>query len=161
MTAAAIRGNDAARLEQYMRRDSLFGCWTWTGYTEPNGYGRTTLGGRNEWAHRAVYIVFVGPIPAGGEVCHSCDNPPCVNPAHLFLGTHDDNMADAARKGRMRRGERNGAAKLTDVEARTIRALAGTVTDLTLATRFGVSDSTIANIRLRRGWRHLDARAGS
>ncbi len=77
-------------------------CWEWQGARLPTGYGRVTFDGENTSAHRAAWILTKGPIPDGQHVCHTCDNPPCCNPLHLFLGTHRDNMQDAQRKGRWR-----------------------------------------------------------
>jgi HNH endonuclease len=75
-------------------------CLVYTGDIESGGYGRASYQGKRLRAHRLSYMLSVGPIPAGMVVCHSCDTPPCINPAHLFLGTQSDNMKDAAAKGR-------------------------------------------------------------
>ena len=80
-------------------------CWTWTASCNKWGYGQFRLNGRCVLAHRAAYVFEHGPIPDGLFVMHLCDNPPCVNPAHLTLGTHTDNMADMKAKGRSPRSE--------------------------------------------------------
>lgn len=75
-------------------------CWEFLAFKDKDGYGRFSIGGNDMSAQRAAWIVAVGPIPKGMHVLHDCDNPPCCNPAHLFLGTHTDNMSDARRKKR-------------------------------------------------------------
>lgn len=83
-------------------------CWTWQGGKHRRGYGHAHAMGRQWQAHRLAWTLFRGPIPAGSCVCHACDNPPCVNPSHLFLGSHGDNMQDAVVKGRMASGDHHG-----------------------------------------------------
>ena len=86
------------------------GCWLWTGAKKPNGYGNLTWVGKTLIAHRASYMAFHGPIPEGMNVCHHCDTPSCVNPAHLFLGNQADNIADMDAKGRRVNANISGAA---------------------------------------------------
>lgn len=81
------------------------GCWIWEGSIHPLGYGRFYLDGKMQKAHRAAYQLAKGPIPEGAHILHSCDNPPCVNPAHLRAGSHSDNMRDMVNKGRANRPE--------------------------------------------------------
>jgi hypothetical protein len=81
------------------------GCWEWMGSRKETGYGLFTLDSRTSSAHRFSYSLAFGSIPAGMEVCHHCDNPPCVRPDHMFLGTHSDNMRDRFAKGRHRKSE--------------------------------------------------------
>ena len=85
----------------WSRVDKSGECWTWTGARTSYGYGKVSVGGRLEGAHRVAWAMAYGPVPDGLHVCHRCDNPPCVRPDHLFLGTQVDNMADAREKGRL------------------------------------------------------------
>lgn len=87
-----------------LRKSGPDGCWVWTGFIGPNGYGTTAVGRRPLATHRAAWILTHGPIPPGMFVCHHCDNKPCCNPKHLFIGTCKDNMRDMAAKGRGRNG---------------------------------------------------------
>lgn len=141
------------------------GCWTWHGSLNAYGYGRISQGSgeshRIYMAHRLSYEIHCGPIAAGLYVCHRCDNPPCVNPAHLFLGTQFDNMRDCASKGRNGaqrhpecvRGERNGRAKLTAADVETIRAqVAKGVSHRSLAEQYGVVRSTVSFLVKRQTW---------
>lgn len=95
------------------------GCWEWTASTGDGGYGRISIGDVRHQVTRVVWEVTFGPIPAGMLVCHSCDNPPCVRPDHLFLGTQRENMKDAGRKGRLSLGH---PRKLTVDQLRELRA---------------------------------------
>lgn len=147
------------------------GCWIWMRGINKQGYGKVKSLGRTLFAHRASFETFVGEIPIGMQVCHSCDLPGCVNPDHLFLGTSADNHADRNKKGRQAsgdrqglranperapRGVRNAAAKLTESEVIEIRRLlqAGSL-PADLAEQFGMSVAAIRFIEWRKTWRHL------
>lgn len=127
-------------------------CWIWTGYTMKNGYGQINTGKCIENAHRVAYQMFVGPI---GDlyVCHRCDNPTCVNPDHLFIGTQNENLRDAATKGRMPRGSSHWNARFTEDEIRSIRA--SDLSQNRLAEQHGTSQQVISKIRLRQRWAHV------
>ena len=132
------------------------GCWKWRGYRGRNAYGRFLFEGRNWLAHRVSYVLAVGRIPKGRFVCHRCDVRDCVRPAHLFLASPADNIADAVRKGRMAFGTKNGRAKLTGREVSLIlRATAAGVMQSAQAAKFGVCKATICNIVNRKSWRHV------
>ena len=137
-------------------------CWPWVA-AKANGYGRVWLGGspptgRLYPAHRIAWVLVNSPIPDGLCVCHHCDNPACVNPAHLFLGTNEDNMADMVAKGRQVRGELHGRAKLTEAEVRAIRReyAVGDITYREIGEQYRVSLPLIHNIVHRKRWKHVD-----
>ena len=134
------------------------GCWL---IGSSKDYPGVPLGKGIARGHRVSFVANKGPLPDGLYACHDCDNKPCVNPDHLFAGTHDDNMKDAAKKGlikdavtsEMRRGEANGRAKLTISEVREIRKFPKKrgYRDL-LSDRYGVSKSLISQIRANKIW---------
>lgn len=140
--------------------DPETGCWNWTGNLLKSGYGRILKGHKTTRAHRYFYEMHNGPIPNGEMICHRCDSPRCVNPAHLFAGMHADNMRDLSEKG-LRHGtftghvgEKMTHTKLTDEQA--ISALADARTHAAIAADFGVSRSTISMLKSGRNWQWLN-----
>ncbi len=138
------------------------GCWEWQGSISVYGYGRYAAYHKTWKAHRYAYERSNAvTIPAGISVMHSCDNRKCVNPAHLSLGTHADNVADCVAKGRQARGERKGSARLTAQDVEEIRRIA--VKGVRghehswkrLAKRYRVDPTTIRAICQRRTWNHI------
>lgn len=134
-------------------------CWLWTAGQTIWGYGNIgTENGQMRMAHRISWELHYGPIPRGLFVCHHCDNPPCVNPAHLFIGPPKINTQDMISKGRHgdtgAKGERNGHAKLTAEQVREIRASTNP-NDSDLARHYGVSPTTVTLARKGKTWRHL------
>lgn len=132
-------------------------CWEWTAgrFTRRGGYGRFMWKGRPLKAHRVAFELVNGR-PALGEVAHSCDNPPCCNPAHLRDATHAENMADMAARGRSARGERNGHTRLTPADIYAIRArVASGETHRAVASDYGVIRQTVSLIVKGDRWAHL------
>ena len=136
-------------------------CWLWTGKPRPDGYGRVYIGKKpttTTGPHRLALAFSTGVDPAGYEVCHSCDTPLCVNPAHLFLGTKTDNMRDCVSKGRHipMRGEANGKAKLTAEIVIGIRWSHESGEPIKkIARRLGIDHKTVRDIVKRRRWTHV------
>lgn len=139
------------------------GCWLWQGHLDRKGRGNLRVNGRRVIASRLSYELHFDVIPDGLYVCHECDNPQCVNPDHLWLGTHRDNTDDMIAKGRHRRcgrkdvqGERNSKAKLTAEQVQAIRrAGASGQRPSDLARQYGVVHSCIHGILTGRTWKHL------
>lgn len=131
------------------------GCLEYTGYRDINGYGVVSFTGTGTsmYAHRLSYILHHGSIQRGLFVCHECDNPSCVNPAHLKAGTQKDNLAGMVDRGRSTFGSRNGRAKLTEVQVAEIKASKALGKDL--AKKYGVSPSRISAIRCGHNWSHV------
>lgn len=136
-------------------------CWLWNGNTQRSGYGRIQSGGKGTktlLAHRYSYELHNRPIPDGLIVLHSCDTPGCVNPAHLRLGTYQENMDDMWAKGRARpggaTGEDNPRSKLTEAQVRYIKAHPER-RHTAIAKEFGLSPNTIRGVRIGRTWNHI------
>lgn len=132
-------------------------CWEWTGCKTRAGYGRIrAFKETGDYAHRLAWVLEYGHIPDGMQVCHKCDNPSCVNPAHLFLGRHLDNMADMRARNRSRRGAPPNAILDPD-DVRAIRDLLATerYTQAEIGSMFGVSRMAINSISTGRSWSWL------
>ena len=125
-------------------RKAESGCWLWTAYRMPSGYGNFRTPERHELAHRVAYRLFVGTLDTR-DVMHSCDNPSCVNPEHLSLGTRKENMQDAKSKLRVRSGEGHGRAKLTKAQMLFAKTTVGFQRDI--AAMLGVSQGHVSAIR--------------
>jgi len=152
--------------------DTSGACWLWQGHRESHGYGVFHFQGKPQRAHRLAWLFTHGDLPADMVILHRCDNPSCVRPDHLALGTHQDNIADKVAKDRQARGDANGArrhpetrargerggtARLTAPQVREIRHLLATkqATQTALATTYGVHQTTISLIACGKKWRHL------
>ena len=155
---------DHVNMEGPVIKPDLGKCWRWTGKASPQGYGRLRVGdhrSRLVMAHRASWEIHIGPVPDGLLVCHHCDNPPCTNPSHLFLGTDADNCADMWAKGRANhnnpaRGEHAGGSKLTEQDVLTIRDLSKLGEPQSkIGARYGVAQSTVSKIVLGYRWSHI------
>ncbi len=149
----------AERFPSYLSPTNANGCILWSGGKDPDGYGKTGTGGGKVslYAHRVAWELVHGPIPDGLRVLHRCDNPPCVNVEHLFLGTDADNVADRTSKNRQACGERSGMARLKETQVREIRILYanGGWSHDSLANTYHVCYGTIWNILNNKTWKHV------
>lgn len=153
-----IKPKDETRFFSKVDTTDADGCHVWTSWTATTGYGQFHLNGTTEYAHRVSYEISNGPIPEGMVVrhCSECTTRGCVNPDHLSIGTHADNMRDRDEAGRTPKGESSGASKLKKVEVIDIRkrAAAGE-TQASIAEDYEVITSTISAIVRRKTWRHI------
>ena len=134
-------------------------CWPWTGKLDPKGYGSCWHKGQTRRAHVVAFEEESGPVPEGMGVLHSCDNPPCCNPTHLFAGTNADNVADKVAKGRQAKGEAVASAKLTEVIVVLCRNRHTPYSKVdgvkAMAEEFGVSIRAMSKACRGETWKHV------
>ena len=143
------------RIEESSIPEPNSGCWLWLGGTTPKGYGMLRVDGVMRRAHRVSYAAYNDEPIGDLHVLHKCDNPTCVNPDHLFLGTNQDNVDDRVRKGRNGKllGENNHQAKLSEEDIVAIRASSSD--NIALASMYGVSRSLVSLIKRGKRWNHV------
>lgn len=147
-----------------VRKNDLTGCWNWIADKDKDGYGYAYLGktrieGTKKYikhrdkTHRLSWNMHNGAIPEGLCVLHKCDNPSCVNPDHLFIGTKKQNSEDMVAKQRNQRGEQRPLAKVTEEQVREIRASKESLTKI--GAKYGLAFQTVSQIKNRKTWRHV------
>lgn len=134
-------------------------CILWQGFRDPKGYGKVWFESSYKLAHRVSYAVNVADIPGGVCVCHRCDNPSCINPRHLFLGTHAENIRDCTTKKRNAFGTKHSRAKLTDTDIVAIRS--NTASTRQIAKAYGIAHSRVSEIKNLKSWRHISEEGNS
>lgn len=160
-----------ARFWSKVSKEEGDACWEWLGDLSDKGYGFFVLRhGVKVYAHRYSFELAHGPLAAGLQACHHCDNPPCVRPDHLFSGTQKDNIQDALSKGRMATSSRNGRhtfpertargvghgrAKLTEASVQQILCIGGTMPQQKIADMFGTPQTNVSLILRRKAWAHI------
>ena len=154
----------ADRIKEKVQIDQSTSCWNWLGFKDSKGYGSLWNGKTMGKAHRLSYQEFVGEIPDGLFVLHRCDNPSCINPEHLFLGTHIENMADMRAKGRSasekrQRGSVHYQSKLTESQVVEIKTRLAKGEECTaIAKLFDVDRTCISNIKRGINWKHIEGK---
>lgn len=147
------------RFDRYTDKiSSTSGCWLWTGYLDKDGYGKIIYSNkRTAKAHRFSYTRYIGKIPAGMLVCHTCDIRNCVNPEHLFIGTSRDNTQDMVSKGRGIFGARHASTHFTEEDVLNIRYMysSGDCTQKNIAKLYEVTTASIWSIVHRKSWKHI------
>jgi predicted XRE-type DNA-binding protein len=146
--------SDKDRFLQYVHKTE--NCWNWTGLLNEHGYGRFWFCEKMCFSHRVSYILFKEEIPKNLCILHSCDNPNCVNPAHLRTGTQSENMDDKVSRDRQAKGEENGRSKLKEIVVREIIELSNSgISQKEIANQFEINNSTVSKIINKKRWKHL------
>lgn len=153
LSGRAFKKSVMQRFEEKLSRSDS-GCWEWRAYRNRDGYGQFQDGSAKILAHRFSYKTYVGEVPPGMFVCHRCDNPACVNPEHLFLGTPLDNVIDMHSKCRAIVGENHANSKLTEAQALSI--LRDVRLHHEVANEYGISRSVVTRIKRGNRWKHLE-----
>lgn len=147
--------DDETRFWSKVDKRGTEGCWVWNAALDGGGYGHFRIGGKSFRAHVMTLEASTGGHPSGMFACHHCDNPKCVNPAHLYWGTHQENMDDAVERKRTTWGGRNANAKVTEADVVAMRhAYAAGVRTSELGLRYGIADHTVNSICLGTTWRN-------
>lgn len=150
-SAASVRPDIRSAFDKHVEHSPA--CWEWTGLKDKDGYGIFPYAKKQWRAHRLALILNGTEVPDGMMACHHCDNPGCVNPSHLYVGSDADNIRDKVARGRAPAGEQGYQAKLTNSDVGAIRRSTERV--VVLAARYSVSHSTISMIRSRKTWKHI------
>lgn len=153
--ARFVRGHSSRKYSLPRAKKSTNGCWEATGHKDKDGYARFMVDGKPVVGTRHVWASLYGPISGRLVVCHRCDNPTCLNPAHLFLASTAENIADRNSKSRQAKGVTHWASKLSDDAVRDIRQMRNIgMRGTEIAKLYGVSPSTVYDV-CHRGWRHI------
>ena len=150
--AAFVRNGSMTPEQRFWSKvEKTDGCWGWQGQRNHKGYGEISINNRWFKAHRYSWALHFGEIPAGRQVCHTCDNRACVRPDHLFVGTNSDNQRDAAKKGRA------PSSKISAQDVRSIRGLLDLRVRMSeIAFRFGVSVAAVQRIKSRKAYAYVE-----